>query len=157
MALVPIPTPEEIRDMSKDALLMLQQKYTGELARLKLVESLLRAEVVNRYFGSDIKEGMNNYDLGRGYTLKVTHGFNYNLSESEKPKNGGVVKATSLALARIKTLGNEGAFIAERLVKWTPELSITEYRKLGDEYKKIIDTALTISAASPKVEVAEPK
>lgn len=157
MALVPIPTPEEIRDMSKDALLLRQQQYAAELKRLQLVENLLRAEVVNRYFGKDIVEGVNNYDLGKGYTLKVTHSYNYSLSESEKPRNGGLAKATSFALARIRNMGNEGAFIADRLVKWKPDLSLTEYRMLNDDFKKVIDEALTVSVAAPKVEISEPK
>lgn len=156
MALVPLPTPEEIRDMSSDALLLKQQQYAAELKRLQLVEGLLRAEVVNRYFGTELVEGVNNYDLGKGYMLKVTYGYNYSLSESEKPKNGGMVKATSFALEQLRTMGNEGIFIADRLVKWKPELSISEYRKLSAEHKAVIDKALTVSVAAPKVELKEP-
>lgn len=103
----------------------------------------------------DIKEGMNTLPLQHGYELKVTGSRNYNLTNSEGQTNE--------AMRHIAMLGNEGAFIGERLVSWKPSLSLTEYRKLDvtnpthKRIKELIDGVLTITDSAPKVEVKPPK
>lgn len=57
----------------------------------------------------------------------------------------------------MKKDGEAGELIAERLIKWTPELSLTEYKQLSDKYRKIIDDVITASEGMPTLEIVEPK
>ena len=151
-------TAEDIARAKRDELLLKWQNASAALENAKVAETQARLEVTQHLYPQGVPEGTNNIDLGKGYTLKVVGKMNYNLSESAKPRNAAMKPfATRVALNEIEKLGNEGKFIAERLVKWQPELSLTEYRQLGDQYKKIIDTALTISPGIPSIEIVEPK
>lgn len=131
------------------------QNKAKELEVIKAEELALRLEVFKMAFASP-KEGMNNFDLGNGYTLKAEHKYNYNLSESKQPRNGGEPFATTKALNAIEALGNEGKFLAERVVNWKPELSIKEYRDLDQKYKALIDKALTITPGTPSLKIDAP-
>ena len=152
-------TPEQLKLAKRDELLLAWQAASAALENAKVAETQARAEVVKLMFdGKPATEGTNNFDLGNGYMLKIVGKVNYNLSESAKPKNPAMKPwATRMALNEIEKLGNEGKFIAERLVKWSPELSLTEYRALAPQYKAIIDTALTTSDGMPSVEIVAPK
>lgn len=89
------------------------------------------------------------HELNAGWKLKLVHKFNYTLDkDNEKVES---------ALDRMSKLGNEGTFIAERIVRWKPELSIKEYRELDGEYRKIVDSVLTIKPGTPAIELVEPK
>jgi hypothetical protein len=93
------------------------------------------------------KEGTNTLTLGNGYELKAEYKFNYNLDKEKVDE----------ALDKIEKTGNEGAFIAERLVTWSPNLSITEYRKLDKQYADLINPALTIKPGTPSLKIVPPK
>lgn len=147
-------TVDTINLLTNDQLLLAWQTADKALEVAKAQENLLRRSVVARYL-TQPNEGMNNVELGKGYLLKIQQPFNYTLSNSEKPKSGEPL-ATDKALDAIKALGNEGKFIADRLVKWKPELSITEYRNLAPQYKAVIDKALTITPGLPTIEIKAP-
>ncbi len=121
------------------------------LAKATVAEKLARAEMCKLGFPTGLTEGTNTVDLGAGYKLKVVQPYNYNLDKTDD------CKLTDAALDEIEKMGNEGAFISERLVKWKPELSVTEYRALDPKYKVVIDRVLTISPGSPQPEFIEPK
>lgn len=93
------------------------------------------------------KEGTNTLTLGNGYELKAEYKFNYSLDKDKVDD----------ALEKIEKLGNEGTFIAERLVKWSPELSISEYRKLDKQYLDLITPVLTIKPGTPSLKIVPPK
>lgn len=140
-----------------NGVMMLWQKQVEALAALKEDEIELRKEVV-RLKVDKPHEGMNNVDLGNGYTLKAGIKINYCLD-----KDNDKIEA---ALDQIEAIGNEGKFIAERLVKWTPTLSLTEYRTLCDDATKspdkkrildIVNTVLTTSDGTPSLEIKAPK
>jgi|WetSurMetagenome_2_1015567.scaffolds.fasta_scaffold103746_2 hypothetical protein len=114
-----------------------------------------RAAVVAHVFdGADY--GTNNFDLGNGYTLKYVRSINYTLDTKDVDPNTGASN-TDRALDNIRALGNDGQFIADRLVKWKPELSVSEYKLLPNTHKKIIDTVITTKDASPSIEITGPK
>lgn len=136
--------------------ILLWQNKAAELERVKAEELVLRNEVTKMAFPNAV-EGTNSLDLGKGYIFKAVVKYNYNLSESKQPRNGGEPWATTKALNKIEALGNEGKFLAERLVTWKPELSIKEYRDLDEKYKTIIDTVLTITPGTPALEIVTPK
>jgi hypothetical protein len=66
-------------------------------------------------------------------------------------------KAVDKALESIESTGEMGEYIAENLVKWTPTLSLTEYKKLPLPFKKIIDKVIVVSEGTPTVEMVEEK
>lgn len=118
------------------------------LDKAKQVEMDLRRAVFEVKFPGH-GEGTTRVPLANGYHLKAVGKMNYNLANKEGETEG--------ALTKLAAAGPEGAFIADRLVKWTPELSITEYRKLAPHYKTIIDTVLTIKPGAPTLEIEAPK
>lgn len=135
--------------------LVLWQAKAKELETVKAAELVLRNEVFKLAFANP-KEGMNTLELGNGYELKAEYKFNYSLSESKQPRNGDEPFATTKALNAIEELGNEGKFLAERVVTWKPELSIKEYRDLDPKYKVLLDKALTITPGTPALSIKAP-
>lgn len=118
----------------------------------KALESSLRQEVLKDFYDfggeSDLREGTENLELGNGYKLKAT----FKLSRKLENKNG----ETENALAQIANFEN-GILYAERLVKWSPELSVSEYKKLPTNIREVIDACVTSKAATPSLEIVEPK
>jgi hypothetical protein len=101
---------------------------------------------------------MNNLDLGNGYTLKAGIKYNYNLADNDTVEAG---------LNKISSIGNQGTFIADRLVSWKPNFLLSEYRVLQEEKDKgdktaieilnVVNSFLTISEAAPSLEIKAPK
>jgi hypothetical protein len=142
--------------LSQDQLLVKHLELKQDLEKLKEAEMELRKYIVNRAF-PEKKEGTNTLDLGNGYSLKAGIKYNYKLLDNE------TVEKTLDAIAAI---GNEGSFIAERLVSWTPSFLLTEYRKLQEEAEKSavakailskVNEMLVITDAAPTLELKEPK
>ena len=142
--------------LSQNELLVKHQKLQDDLATLKANEMELRKYIVNRAFPNK-HEGTNTLELGGGYELKAGIKFNYNLSSD--------LDEVEKALNDIASMGNEGAFLAERLVKWEAKFLLTEYRNLCKDdatliqktIKKRIDNVLTITDAAPTLEIKPPK
>lgn len=118
------------------------------VSETKDIELEFRKYIVSRAFPQR-EEGTNTVELGNGYELKVQVKYNYKLD----PDNAKI----DAALDRMAKLGNEGSFVADRLVNWSASLSLTEYRTLEPQYKKIIDEVLTITEAAPTLVIKEPK
>lgn len=148
------PVPSNPLDVkSEDELLMLWQEKKAAIETAKAEEMELRKYIVTRAFPQK-QEGMNNKELGNGYQLKAGIKYNYNLADNDKVEE---------CLNHISALGNEGPFIADRLVGWTPSFHLTEYRLLCEakakgeqraiDILKIIDQMLTISEAAPSLEI----
>lgn len=152
------PQPSSPFDaMSNDELLMAWQKAKQAIEAAKEAEMEIRKYVVKREFPK-ATEGMNNKDLGNGYTLKAGVKYNYNLADNDTVED---------VLNRVAKLGNQGSAIAERLVSWKPSFLLTEYRTLQEDKEKgskfasdclaIISEMLTITEAAPTLEIKEPK
>lgn len=105
-------------------------------------------------------EGTTRIELGAGYQAKVVTKYNYELDSSND-------KIWS-SLDKISKVGNQGAFIAERLVSWQPSFLKTEYVTLQEEADKgsqdakdilaiVNSEMLTITEAAPTLEIVEPK
>lgn len=105
------------------------------------------------------KAGMNNHDLGNGYTAKIGRKVNHKLV-------GGNEQIIAIE-EQAEKVGNEGKFIIERLIKWTAELSVGEYNKLkkdaaegsvaAKEVLKLVDTIIETSDGAPSLEIKAPK
>ena len=141
--------------MGRDEVLIEWQRLQTELANAKVAEMEMRRYVVKRAF-PDATEGTNKVELGNGYELKATVKYNYNLDTD--------LDKVEAALNKIAVMGNEGAFIADRLVKWSASFLLTEYRKLQEldatniqkAIKKEIDAVLLITDAAPSLEIKAP-
>lgn len=164
------PIPEDLKVQLKaqglaespDGILQLWQKSQMTLALAKANEMEIRKTAVKVWVPKPT-EGTNTVELSNGYKLKAVVSFNYNLD----PDNQKVEEA----LDKIAALGNEGPFIAERLVKWTPSFLLTEYRLLQDDAEnkdsarhqfainvlKILQPVLNITDAAPSLKINEPK
>jgi len=143
--------------LSQDDVLMKHDDIKKKLAALKEEEMEWRKYIVKRAF-PNAHEGMNTLELGGGYQLKAGVKFNYNLKDNDTVEAG---------LDRIAAIGNEGQFIAERLVSWTPNFLLTEYRALQEQSEKgsqaakailkEVETFLIIDDAAPTLAIKEPK
>lgn len=152
-----VPSSNPLDALDQDQLLMKHQKMQADLAALKAEELELRKYIVNRAFPSKT-EGTNTLSLGSGYELKAVVKYNYKLADNE------IVEKT---LQLIAESSNEGPFIADRLVSWTPNFLKTEYTKLQEDAasgsesaKKILkltEVMLEITDAAPTLSIKEPK
>lgn len=149
-----MPNPWDAK--SQDELLTMHLALKQSLEKAKADEMDLRKYIVNRAFPQK-HEGVNTLDLGNGYSLKAGVKFNYKLADND------TVEKT---LDKIAAIGNEGQFIAERLVGWTPTFHLQEYRTLmeaapssamAQEILATIGEMLTISDAAPTLEIKEPR
>ncbi len=142
---------------SQDDILVEHQRMQSELVSLKARELDFRKYIVDRCFPTK-EEGTNTLELGRGFELKAVVKYNYKLLDNDIVEKG---------LAKIASIGNQGAFIADRLVSWTPNFLTTEYRKLQDdaeagsneakEILKLVTEFLEIKEAAPTLTIKEPR
>lgn len=142
--------------LSQDELLVLWNDKKQALTYAKNEEMEMRRYIVDRAFPTP-REGTNTLELGQGYQLKAEVKFSFNLA------NNDVVEAT---LNEIEKVGNEGKFIADRLVSWTPNFLLIEYRALqaaeessndAKQILRLIDKMLTVNDAAPTLKIKEPK
>lgn len=143
--------------LSQDELLVKHQELKDAIEKAKADEMELRKYIVNRAFPNK-HEGTNTLELGNGYQLKAGVKFNYKLADNDTVEAG---------LDKIASMGNRGAFIAERLVSWTPNFLLTEYRVLQEDAEKgsleaksilkEVNSFLTITDAAPSLDIKEPK
>lgn len=143
--------------LTNDELLVLWADKKAAIEKAKTEEMDLRKYIVGREFPQK-QEGMNNKELGNGYTLKAGIKYNYKLADNDTVED---------CLNKISSLGNDGSFIADRLVSWTPNFLLTEYRQLQEDAGKgsafakqaleEVNKMLTITEAAPTLEIKEPK
>jgi len=157
------PIAQEIKslnpwdDMNEDALLLLWQEKKDAIAKATADEMDLRKYIVKREFPK-AQEGTTRKDLGNGYQLKAVVKYNYTLAAND---------VVEKCLDHIAALGNEGPFIADRLVSWKASFLKTEYNDLLDRKEKgderaikilnIVEQMLTIKEAAPELDIIEPK
>lgn len=143
--------------MTQDEALMRHEAAKKALDAAKKLEMDLRVATVKILVGSKPKEGMNTVPLGNGYEAKAKIAYTYSLGKAAEVEQ---------ALDSFARVSNEGSFIADRLVTWTPSLSLTEYRALCEEAKtskphaemlRKFSEVLTIKEAAPTLEIKAPK
>lgn len=143
--------------MNEDALLILWSDKKAAIEKAKAEEMDLRKYIVSREFPKK-QEGTIRKNLGNGYQLKAVIKYNYTLADND---------VVEQCLNHIASLGNEGPFIADRLVSWKASFLKTEYNDLLDRKDKgderaikilnIVDKMLTIKEAAPELDIIEPK
>lgn len=139
----------------RDARLVKWDTAKKALDAAKEEELKLRKEAVLFLHDPSQAGKTENVPLGNGYVAKTKTPVNYGWV---KNADGRADKAKiEKALQKIEKDGDAGELIAERLVKWSPELSLTEYKQLSDKWKKIIDEVIVTTDGTPTLEIVEPK
>lgn len=168
-----IQIPEDVRKIlqreklpcDNNGVLQLWQKSKTFITEAQAFEMEMRKLAVQLMVPEETKkEGVNNVDLGNGFTLKATLNYNYNLKTDKE----GVDKVDAIdnVIDDFAKISNEGAFIAGRLFKWSVDLSVSEYRLLVEAAKTSepaarmlarLNTVLEIKDKAPVLEIKEPK
>lgn len=147
-----------------DTVLLQWQAAKEALEAAKEAEMNLRKLAFSLGFGVNAQEGTNTVELGNGYQLKGVKKLNYKLVSPKEDVT--VLDAVDDCIERFVHISNEGSFIADRLFKWSVDLSKTEYNRLEVEAttdpikKKLLDEAnkvILITEAAPTLEIKAPK
>jgi hypothetical protein len=112
-----------------------------KLAEVKDEEAKLRKEVFGLYFPTPV-EGTNTAPLPEGWVLKGVYKINRKVDEEEL-----------LNVSKKKGM----AEVIKNTINYKPSLSLTEYKNLPDNTRKILDNALIATPGTPSLEVALPK
>ena len=140
----------------RDRLLLAWEESKKALEVAKEKEMEQRKAVVAFAFDPNKESGTERIELDNGYQAKAVKKVNYGFVKTEDGKLNKA--AIDKALAKIEKVGGTvGELIAERLVKWTPDLSLTEYKQLDEKFKKIIDEVIVTSEGAPTLEIIAPK
>lgn len=136
----------------RDALIADWQTLKQQREALEEQELIARNKVVGFFFEEwTDKAGTENFDIGQGYKLKLVFAQRHSVPSAE---NGAAVKGV---MQQLQAQGEDGAFIAERLFRWKPELSKSEYDRLSPSMKRIVNKVVTTKAAQPTIEIVAPK
>lgn len=130
----------------EDAKIKLEAAKTSEMEARKAVAD---------YCFPEAREGTNRIELNQGFSLKMVHKLNHKIAASNDQVDAIEVEAGKL--------GNEGTFLIERVITWTPGFSKSEYKKLDvslpthAKVKALVDSVLEITPGAPTLEIEEPK
>lgn len=139
-AVIPIKSKEQILEEWEAA--------AKALANAKEREMELRLQVEQTWFQGHKDEGTENIALQNGFKLKAVFKLNRSMAPKEQVEQ---------ILDQIEALDAEGAFLADRIVRWKPELDKKEYDNLDPKYKVLIDKVITTKPGAPAIEIIEPK
>jgi hypothetical protein len=136
-----VQIPEQQQLTPEQAFEQLQVWYglQQQLANLRNTEFVQRGRMASFYF-TDPNEGTNRIDLGGGFDLKLDYKINRNVDEAA---------LLTVTAEQAKAL----ALPMDKLFKWKPELSVTEYRKLNDKQREFVDSLLDIKPGSPSLSI----
>lgn len=117
------------------------RKCALELSRIKEEEMCLRKEIFASAFVA-ATEGANKLTLQGGWELKATVPYTRTLDQA---KVADLLKDLKKAKA------------PSTLIKTKYEISVTDYRKLDDEIRSLVDAILTTKPGTPQMELIAPK
>lgn len=124
-----------------DNMLAEWQRLSEEIKTLQSLEKDLRQKIFLESFPT-LEDGTDYIELGNGYRLKGVAKLNYTLDDNDKV---------------IKMLPTLSPVASERIVNWTPKLSVKEYKLLSEEDRAKVDAVLEIKKGLPSIEIVEPK
>jgi hypothetical protein len=118
-------TSKGIKTMSEEdrnALIVQWREAQRQLNIFKDAEATLRAQIVATYFDPAKEKGTEHLQLGEGYKLTCVKKLTAKIDRSRIDEK----------LNEIETVNAEAKFIADRLFKWNPELSTTEWNDVSE-------------------------
>jgi len=122
-------------------------RLDADLRSLKREEAEKRAELVLAAFPGGLAEGTNTAEISGGYVVKA-------VARSTPKLDADLVRA---ALGKLAALGEAGALLAGRLIKWKPDLSLSEWKKLDPKHRKLFAASIVFGELGfPTIEVREP-
>ena len=131
-----------------------QQRFERVLAweKLKLAaeialeaEKAARSAIIELDF-PDRKDGTNTIKLPDGGELKCVAGVDY-VTDADRAK---------ACIEKLRKIGNEGSFIADRLFAFKPVVAVGELKKLAPAYRKVVDRHLDVKQRAPTLKIHEP-
>lgn len=132
------------------ALALRHKALAAQVKALVVQERELRAEVIKAVFpellgGNDT--GTFRHSFGKGYELKV----------EIRPQPGFKPEQLAAALELMTADGDLGKELAGRLVKYTPELRVAEFKKLPPKYSEMLEGVVALGQQSPTVDLTVPQ
>ncbi len=138
----------------RDTLLATWETAKTTLEQAKNSEMEIRKAVFGYCFPAP-KSGVNRMELSGGFALKATHKINTKVS--------GTIAEIEAVEEKCEKLGNEGAFLIERIIVWKADVSVSEIKKLDltlplhKQVKDLVDTIVTETPGAPTLEIEAPK
>jgi|LakMenEpi03Aug12_release.lakeMendotaPanAssembly.Ray.scaffolds.fasta_scaffold1430750_1 hypothetical protein len=126
------------------------RQLKSQLDEIKARENELRQAIASsdELFDQSRETGTQTFDLGHGWKIKCEKKLNYSVEN----KQGEAFAA----LHAIASLGPVEEHQTKKLMSFSPSLSLTVYRELSDEARRIIDKIVTTKPAMPTVTLVEP-
>lgn len=120
---------------------------TAKAAVLK--ERELRAQVIEAFseITEEMHSGTESIDIGWGHDLKIEHKLDYKIDNSND------YEAFENVLDEIEKNVEGGSILTERLYKRELSLYVSEYKKLPEQAKKLIEKVITIKPAAKSVKI----
>lgn len=147
--------PQEEQTFYSEYLIKKWEVAQNVLSVAKADEMELRKKVVDFISNPNIDKGTERVELADGRTAKTVKKITYGFVQTTEGRVDK--KAIDAALTKIETMGPAEALMAERLIKWTPDLSMTEYKEIPANIKAIIDEVIRTKEGAPTLEIIEPK
>jgi hypothetical protein len=126
-------------------------KLQEELAQVKAAEAMLRSRIAKHFFPKPVEgSAENKYPLndGTGAILQMDHTINRKVLEPELDAYRESLKVEGSNVLKLPL---------NKLIKWKPELSKSEYNKLTAEERKVCDSFLNIKDGAPQLKIVIPK
>jgi hypothetical protein len=126
-------------------------KLKKQLAEVKGAEAMLRGRIF-KYFFPNPTEGAkdNKHPLndGTGAVLCADHVINRSVDEQQLEGLREAIAAEGSNLPQLDLT---------KLIRWKPELVLSEYRKLTEVERHAFDQCLVIKPGSPQLDITIPK
>jgi hypothetical protein len=123
------------------------QEKKQQLAIIKAEELALRLKLVSEGFDPSVRSGTENLALADGRLLKAKKRLNYSFTSTLDIQR---------ALIQMKDVGPEGELVGQRLVRWSADLVVGEYKKLGElahgeQYLSLVNDVIVVTDATPEL------
>lgn len=138
----------------RDKLLLDWRQKKAVLDVAKFEEMQARKQIVDMLHDPARTGSTETTDLGAGYKLKIKVPIRYSFV---KNSDGKIDRALiDSVIDTIESDNEYGELVAKNIIRWNPELSLTEYKNLPVKYRLLIDDVLVTSEGAPTVELVEP-
>lgn len=139
---------------NRDKFLMDWRAKKATLEAAKKAELEARLQIVEMLHDPSRSGSTETTDLGQGYKLKIKVPVYYGFV---KDADGDLpLDKIEHILETIENDSEYGKIAAQNIIRWKPELSVTEYKNLQVKYRLLIDDVLVTSEGTPSVELIEP-
>lgn len=138
-------TPEYLATLSNNDLLAAWNTLKTQLDNMKNLELFARNLCVDKFSNPAIFEGTSSTDIGNGYKLVIIKKLNYKLSSNGEAVNN------------VKDLMKQQGIDFGRFFKSKEELVVKEYKDTTDVNRGVLSSIVTISPATPFLEIKAPK